>query len=456
MRLLVFVLLSFSVFALRAGVSKVDSTLPIGVPLAGFNHGDRRVPYWPLPEPKEYTFWMTPSVGVMAPLWVKALVIDNDEERVAFVTLDGIGSDGTLNELAYKIAQAQGFNVPFENCIFGASHSHSGPGAVSAQRLWEVAPATDLIVKDLQIQLATLLAAAMVEAELSLGPAALDMGMAYLVNVTRNRRGHISPVCNVNTIDPNLGIIRVDHLDGSPLATVWNYAIHGTCYGPSNMLQSNDIAGHTCEKVEELIGGVALFINADAGDVDPTGATCSNAPDFAGSPVFAAAIAEARSTLLPTQTVGIKVAQKIVDFGPTNANLTLARLNNCTVGGPLDICSICEKLDCDANLHLSAEWIENTPRFTALRFDIKGNHHGIVTIPGEAIVEIGWEIRNNTQKMGFTNTFLFGYSNNHMGYITNALEYNVGGYESVLTLWGIGEGAKMVEEISAVAAMVAP
>ena len=30
-----------------------------------------------------------------------------------------------------------------------------------------------------------------------------------------------------DSIDPHLGIIRVDDIEGSPIATVWNFAIHG-------------------------------------------------------------------------------------------------------------------------------------------------------------------------------------------------------------------------------------
>lgn len=34
-----------------------------GVPLAGYNHGERRVPHWPLPVKTKYTYFMTPSQG---------------------------------------------------------------------------------------------------------------------------------------------------------------------------------------------------------------------------------------------------------------------------------------------------------------------------------------------------------------------------------------------------------
>ena len=74
--------------AVRAAAAKVDATLPIGTPLAGFNWGPRRVPHWPLPEIREYTTFMMPSTGVMQPTWAKALVIEAGTESVCFVTLE--------------------------------------------------------------------------------------------------------------------------------------------------------------------------------------------------------------------------------------------------------------------------------------------------------------------------------------------------------------------------------
>lgn len=58
-------------------------------------------------------------------------------------------------------------------------------------------------------------------------PAALGVDVGLLNNVTVNRRAHISPYLKPDSIDPNLGIIRVDDLKGKPIATVWNFAIHG-------------------------------------------------------------------------------------------------------------------------------------------------------------------------------------------------------------------------------------
>jgi hypothetical protein len=44
---------------------------------------------------------MTGNIGHLTPLWVKAVVIDNGSERFCFVTMDAIGSDGSLVEAAF-------------------------------------------------------------------------------------------------------------------------------------------------------------------------------------------------------------------------------------------------------------------------------------------------------------------------------------------------------------------
>ena len=42
-------------------------------------------------------------------------------------------------------------------------------------------------------------------------------------------------------------------------------------------------------------------------------------------------------------------------------------VQNCTTGGPLDVCSICEVLKCDLNPRLNSGWLNENPRFTAIR-----------------------------------------------------------------------------------------
>ena len=69
----------------------------------------------------------------------------------------------------------------------------------------------------------------------------------------------------------------------------------------------------------------------------------------------------------PIPNLEMVLYSQIVPFGPTILNATLARFENCTSGGPLDICSICAVLHCDLNPHLNTAWLNENPRFTAIR-----------------------------------------------------------------------------------------
>lgn len=46
----------------------------------------------------------------------------------------------------------------------------------------------------------------------------------------------------------------MDDLSGNAIATVWNFAIHGVCYGPDNMQYSADIMGYVNNLVEASLG----------------------------------------------------------------------------------------------------------------------------------------------------------------------------------------------------------
>lgn len=51
---------------------------------------------------------MEPNTGVLDPIHAKALSVSDGVTTIMFVTIDGVGSDSTLNALAYDIAVTQG------------------------------------------------------------------------------------------------------------------------------------------------------------------------------------------------------------------------------------------------------------------------------------------------------------------------------------------------------------
>lgn len=73
--------------------------------------------------------------------------------------------------------------------------------------------------------MAEAIAEALVQAQNNMQPARMDVGTTELIGVTHNRRANISPYVKYGTIDPHLGVMRVDTADGKPLATVWNFGV---------------------------------------------------------------------------------------------------------------------------------------------------------------------------------------------------------------------------------------
>jgi neutral ceramidase len=216
--------------AVMAGASKVDLEIPVGVPLSGYNHGTRRVPHWPLKQVTQYTSYMMPSVGQLEPSYARALYIqDPDGNAVCYLSCDIIGMDGAATAAAVALARSQGFPLTDDEVVFGASHSHSTAGAVTSNKLWELAPATDLLVPKLLDSFVKHLAMALVQAHQSAVNATVGISTAEIHNVTDNRRQHESPYVNASSIDPYLTVIRVDDVQGKPIATLWNFATHGTC-----------------------------------------------------------------------------------------------------------------------------------------------------------------------------------------------------------------------------------
>jgi hypothetical protein len=172
-------------------------------------------------------------------------------------------------------------------------------------------------------------------------------------------------------------------------------------YGPENMLLSGDIMGIASSQMEAAGAGVALFINGPAGDLQPQGSACKDAPSFAGSKTLSDAVVALRNSTQATTDIEIEAKSVIVNFGKTDMNLTLERISNCTSGGFLDICGLCNFLDCKLNLHLGPEWLQEQPRFTAIKMKIGGTSYGMVTIPGEAIQELGFQIRSDISAAGY-------------------------------------------------------
>jgi len=74
----------------------------------------------------------------------------------------------------------------------------------------------------------------------------------------------------VGSIDPSIGLLRLDCEDGSPLAVLYNFACHPIMNPPSKG-NSADYPGYASKVIEESLGGgaMAFFVQGCCGDINP-------------------------------------------------------------------------------------------------------------------------------------------------------------------------------------------
>ena len=69
--------------------------------------------------------------------------------------------------------------------------------------------------------------------------------------------------------DQEVGVIRVDTLEGSNLAVIVNFACHPVVVGPEDQAVNSDFVGPMRDFVESYFGGVCLFLQGAAGNILP-------------------------------------------------------------------------------------------------------------------------------------------------------------------------------------------
>src|SRR5262249_32810202 len=89
---------------IRVGAAKTDITPPLGIPLAGYYH-ERG------------------ADGVLDPLYSKAMVIEQDDQRAALVVLDLIGPGRWITDQARALVE-QSTGIRGSHVMISPTHAH--------------------------------------------------------------------------------------------------------------------------------------------------------------------------------------------------------------------------------------------------------------------------------------------------------------------------------------------
>lgn len=206
------------------------------------------------------------------PLHARALVVSDGETTVVLVAVDAVAigeigyiANDYLPNLRARIERE--LRIPAAHVLVNASHCHGVVCADVGERTFE----------------------AVRQSHGRLVPVNVGAGVGHEDRIMENRRlilkdgrqvdvrhAYSLPaddeVAAVGPVDPEIGVLRLDALDGRTVAVVYNFACH-PIQGVPGGGNTADITGFASRVIEENLGPetIALFLQGCGGDVNPIG-----------------------------------------------------------------------------------------------------------------------------------------------------------------------------------------
>ena len=466
---------------LRAGAGRADITPPTGYYMMGWVRSD------------------AVATGQHTRLFARVIVLERGPTKVALVAEDLNGIAGGMLKAAADLDKDLGYSE--RNVLDSASHTHAAPSGyynfpnfntvfmtINTPTKYNLTGAIDRQLYTFEVRQ---LALAIRRADADLAPAALGWGRTKLLGLTANRsleahladyginepygKGKVSqdPGGYADTIDPNVTVLRVDHLvDGRhvPIGIWSTFADHGTVNKFQFHYYNADHHGAATRIVEDTLrreGGdvpapqdvVAVYGNTDEGDIS-AGLTRSGpaAADYVGrteAASFLSAWDAAGQSMTTTPVLEERFTracfcgQETKD-GPVDnrAIFGLSEFTGSEEGrGPLyDLTHVPFEGD---HLPVSVgpqgekfpvtEEGANVPKAVPL-IALRIADEMIVSIPGEMTAEMGRRVRvavaRATAGYGVNGVVISGLANEYLDYFTTPEEYQAQHYEGGATVYG--------------------
>lgn len=435
---------------------------PISAPADGFKAGAAAVVITPPPgTPMAGYYYLRAADGVLDDIYAKAMVVEQDGAKAAFVTLDLITVTRSVTLAARKLIAEQ-TGIPPERVMISATHSHTGPVLTRGSTLDELTGASTPAGQDYTHSLPLLIARSVSEANGKLTPARATATAGREDSLSFNRRAwlddgtvgwnvpKLSPkiVAPAGPIDPDVGVLYIESTakDVVPLATYVNFAMHADTVGGTKI--SADFPGSLSRLMSGYKGPqmVTLFANGCCGNLnhcnhwwtDPqrgpreaerigtvlTGAVLKTWPNL--RPLSTKA-PHARATLvtLPLPQFSDKEIEE--------SRAVVQRMTDPKIGTVAKAKACCV-VDTIARNGVSLE--------VEVQAIVFSEDLAIVALPGEMFVELGLALKKASP---FKHTFIAELANGSVGYIPNRSAYAEGNYEVVSSRCAEGSGEMLVD-----------
>ncbi|MBI5877909.1 MAG: hypothetical protein HZB53_09675 [Chloroflexi bacterium] len=452
----------------KAGAARCDVTPPVGIA-----HGN-----WSAQAHDR-------AEGVDRPLNCTVLAASDGNEEVIIGVWDLLfpPSGDWLVECRHRITELTG--VPATHIRLSATHTHAGP---NLSKPWFSGGAE--MIEPYVASLTDRLAGTALAAHRAMRPARVAGGKGSCA-VNSNRRivwpegksdlvnhpatlsfkgGDPTPILMGPNpdgfVDHEVGVIRIDDLDGNVIAILVNYQAHPTIMAFDNRLLSPDYPGTVAHAVEQVMGGLCLFLQGAAGNQDTVrDAACDPADARWVGKMIALEVGRV-AELIETQPRKREVVRVVESSWPMGvvkrvpageADGTVHAIAR-KVAVPLDyrepptpaeeqhLRDLQQRLEDlrkqgapetqirEANmqvrrqlLHQNCNRIRSTGQSLEIEFQaIRLGNCALVGIPVEPFAEIGVAVKKESP---FETTFFSGYTNGVHWYMAMPYAFEEGGYE---------------------------
>jgi hypothetical protein len=436
----------------RAGSAKVDITPPLTIPHLGY-------------EPRHAFFH-----GVHDPLYARALALDDGVTPVIILAVDAIGFSNELlgpgrnftAEVCGRITEQTG--VPGAQVMLATTHAHSTPETIHLRRLLDTPAAGPwlAVIVDQLVSVATM-------AWTGRCPSWVKLGWGEVSGLSRHRRvlgadGRIvagperTPVGSqpAGPIDPQVGLLYIEAEDGSTCTVLANFACHPVTVQVQPLV-SADFPGVAMRFVERNVPRCvnSLFLQGACGNINPV----RNTTDFGdveryglmlGAEVVKVAAqvsAPSHPVLTPHLAVSTTTRLLAVRDLPPRADYQQAfdeAAQQFTTAQSEE-----ERATWRRKQRMAEEALVLIDRGSApIPAEVQVVRIGevaLVALPGEPFVELGLVLKEQSVA---PHTFVIGYANDWIGYLTTPEAWAQGGYEVAPGPWtrvGPAGGYALVE-----------
>lgn len=456
---------------MRAGAATVDITPPLPVDVLGYVRRD-----------------VAPRTVADA-LLATGVVLEGDTTTVAIIAADLANlAPGFADEVRARVADA--LDVPPGNILLNSSHTHAAPWPGAQHKLGGEVDGWTQRERDYWASLPDAFASVAVQARASAREARIGGAVGHAPGLAVNRRERTADGRTIlgwnpdGFIDDSVPTLRIDDLDGEAIATLVGFGCHPVVVGPEVPAIGTDFVGPLRRRVEDLRGGVAVFLQGAAGNVLPLEAFF----DHAGPEVVMGQRLglEAAHAVADAEPRAIQVDK--IDFGSVTP-ISLYRRSpaahqpeqivataRTTLRLPLLAAPSREELEAELTerrAELEARraagdgrsvtnpigyhidwlgWLLDAMAAGPVPSEVDGEvwaarigDCAVVGTPGELFGEIGAAVRAASPAR---TTIFAGYCGGVLGYVATPEEYPHGGYEPAVSHRGYGHPAPFAPEVA--------